>query len=91
VIAALSQINDHAAVRSVLHEWRQFIRPETTANDPERRYRLYHSTFAEFLRDKETVNEWANTVKKSAQLRADAVERLFLHRPQTNRPSNTDS
>jgi hypothetical protein len=44
-----------AQITAVLSEWRPFLRQQT--HDHERRYRLYHLTFQEFLSSKEDVGE----------------------------------
>jgi hypothetical protein len=64
-----------------LQEWGQFLRSEVSPGDHERRYSLYHETFAEFLRAKEQVDEWRQAVEASRQLRARAALETLLPRP----------
>jgi hypothetical protein len=52
-IALISDIGNVAAVKDTLRQWSAFVVPETVLEDgvPRTAYRIYHSSFAEFLRD----------------------------------------
>jgi hypothetical protein len=53
-IAAFSRVEDRRVIRSVLREWRPFLHVEGEPGAG-RRYRLYHASFFDFLKDKEDI------------------------------------
>lgn len=52
-IALISDIGNVAVVKDTLRQWSAFVVPETVLEDgiPHTAYRIYHSSFAEFLHD----------------------------------------
>jgi hypothetical protein len=57
-------------VRTVLREWREFIEDDGTG----RRFRLYHTTFAEFLDEEEDLAYYRDLVVDSALARIPGLD-----------------
>jgi hypothetical protein len=54
LIAKFAQVDDRRMIRSVLREWKPFLHEEGETIT-ERRFRLYHASFFEFLKKKDEV------------------------------------
>lgn len=73
--ATVAELSDWAGlprgrVRTVLREWREFIEDDGTG----RRFRLYHTTFAEFLDEEEDLAYYRGLVVQSALARIPRLD-----------------
>lgn len=59
LIADFSRVQERSRIRATLQEWEQFLYPEQVRYEGsvQTRYRLYHSTFCEFIAEKEEIKD----------------------------------
>lgn len=74
-VSALSGVTPTSRVTRALERLRPFLVCEPDGETL--RYRIYHDTFAEFLRTKEAVDDWSRASSRVADQVAERVERLF--------------
>jgi CHAT domain/NACHT domain len=92
LVARFAGVEDPRRVHSVLRDWREFLY-ETEVEDPEagerqKRYRLYHASFQEFIADKDEVREERVRLKDRHGRIADLLwEDLFEDQAGSGEPS----
>jgi hypothetical protein len=78
LIAEFSEIADRRQIRAVLQEWDQFLYTAQALDDegrPQKRYRLYHESFYEFVAAKDEVADERVNLKKAHGRIADVLWR----------------
>ncbi|GGX66195.1 P-loop NTPase family protein [Streptomyces hiroshimensis] len=81
-IAEFAGVPDPLRTVSLLAQWGQFLVADKTELDgrPRTRYRIYHQSFRDFLREKEEVGELTVTHRQALDRAADALwNRLQSH------------
>jgi hypothetical protein len=77
LVAELAGVKQLPRVRSVLRDWEQFLRVERSLNGPERRYAIYHSSFQDFISDKEEVADERVSRRGAHERAAESFSDLF--------------
>ena len=59
LIAKFSGVEERSRIRSVLQDWGQFLHQEVVDNagEPQKRYRIYHESFLDFIAELDEVND----------------------------------
>jgi len=77
LIADFSNVENSAHILQALEDWSQFLQPVEAQGDdgkPQKRYRLYHDSFLDFIGKKDQVEAGVNLVAANRQA-ADALWR----------------
>jgi hypothetical protein len=81
LIARFTGISERARIRSVLEEWSQFLYEESQSNGArQRRYRLYHASFHQFIRNKDQVADEQLDLKEAAKRVSERLHKRFDER-----------
>jgi hypothetical protein len=78
LIADFSGVQDRARIQVALEEWSQFLQPIEAQDDdgqPQKRYRLYHESFNDFVGAKDQVKEKGVDLVGAHRQVADALWR----------------
>ncbi len=78
LIAEFSHVQDRARIQVALEEWSQFLQPVEAQDDdgrPQKRYRLYHDSFNDFMARKDQVKEKGVDLVAAHRQVADALWR----------------
>jgi hypothetical protein len=78
LIAGFSKVGDRARIQVALEEWSQFLQPVEALDDdgtPQKRYRLYHESFHDFIAAKDQIKEKGVDLVAANRLAADALWR----------------
>jgi hypothetical protein len=78
LIADFSGVEDRARIQVALEEWSQFLQPVEAQDDdgkPQKRYRLYHESFHDFIGAKDQVKEKGVDLVGAHRQVADALWR----------------
>ncbi|MBK8989376.1 MAG: NACHT domain-containing protein [Chloroflexi bacterium] len=75
LISAFSNVKDYRQIRSVLLEWQQFLyEQKIVCNEMlQKRWRLYHDSFREFIASKDEVEGEHVSLRKAYGIMVDAV------------------
>lgn len=75
LIADFSKVQDRRRIRSVLNEWQQFLYEGKVEYEGglQKRYRVYHDSFREFIASKDEVEEEHVSLKKAHGIIADTL------------------
>ena len=57
LIAGFSKVSDRRAIRSVLRDWKQFLHISLIEEENQKRYRIYHGSYQDFIRAKDEVQD----------------------------------
>ena len=59
LLSEFSEVAERARIRAVLNEWEQFLHEEEVDQEGkiQKRYRVYHASFHDFIADKEEIAE----------------------------------
>lgn len=59
LLSDFSEVAERSRIRAVLNEWQQFLHEEEVVNEGalQKRYRVYHASFHDFIADKEEIAE----------------------------------
>jgi hypothetical protein len=78
LIADFSRVGDRARIQVALEEWSQFLQPVEAQDDggkPQKRYRLYHESFHDFIKGKDQIREKGVDLTAGNKQAADALWR----------------
>ena len=87
LIRAFSEVSDTPRIRAVLQEWEQFLHTELAdpQNGLQSRYRLYHTSFFDFIWSKQEVaDERVDIVAKHGHIADYLWDQFYKNRPQTS-------
>jgi len=75
LISDFSSVKDLRRIRSVLHEWQQFLYIQTIETDTgkQKRWRVYHDSFREFIANKDEVEGEHVDLKKAHKIITDSL------------------
>lgn len=76
LIQKFSKVEDRRRIRAVLNEWEQFLytaSAEDEAGQPQKRYRLYHASFHDFIAAKDEVADERVSLKGANARIADVL------------------
>jgi hypothetical protein len=87
LISKFSKVDDLRRIRSVLHEWQQFLYERKTEYDGaiQRQWRVYHDSFREFIASKDEVEGEHVRLKNAHEIIADALWQDLFHEDGSNK------
>ncbi|HEY4593057.1 MAG TPA: hypothetical protein VIJ61_11660, partial [Thermoanaerobaculia bacterium] len=81
LIQKFSKIEDRRRIRAVLNEWEQFLYTASVDDEegqPQKRYRLYHASFHDFVAAKDEVaDEHVNLKEANARIADALLEEMY--------------
>jgi hypothetical protein len=70
-------VKSRSRIHAVIEDWKQFLYEEKVSTDsrPQTRYRVYHSSFRDFIASKEQISEEKVSLKRASEEHSETLLR----------------
>jgi hypothetical protein len=76
-IEHFTKVKSRSRIHAVIEDWKQFLYEEKVSTDsrPQTRYRVYHSSFRDFIASKEQISEEKVSLKRASEEHSETLLR----------------